>query len=42
MGPDFDPESHIVDWSDDSSDEEEEDSMYRTDEEILAELMQGD
>lgn len=37
-GPNFDPESHILDWSDDSSDEEE--LAERTDEQILAELMQ--
>ena len=38
-GPNFNPETDILDWSDDSS-EEEELSVERTDEQILAELMQ--
>ena len=37
QGPDFDPDVHIEDWSDDSSDDLS--SRERTDEEILEELM---
>ena len=38
MGPEFDPDEHIEDWSDDSS-EEELSQRERTDEEMLEELM---
>ena len=37
QGPGFDPDSHIEDWSDDSSDED--DNRERTDQEILDELL---
>ena len=39
-GPNFDPNMHIEEWSDDSSDSDEEPDL-RTDDEILAELGGG-
>ena len=36
-GPNFDPDVHIEDWSDDSSDDEPD--RPKTDDEILAELL---
>ena len=38
-GPGFDPEQHIEEWSDDSSDEEN--CREKTDEEMLDELLNG-
>lgn len=38
-GPGFDPEMHIEEWSDDSSDEEN--NRDKTDEEMLDELLNG-
>ena len=38
-GPGFDPEKHIEDWSDDSSDEDN--NREKTDEEMLDELLNG-
>lgn len=37
QGPNFDPNKHIEDWSDDSSDDES--CRERTDEEMLTELL---
>jgi len=39
QGPGFDPETHIEDWSDDSSDED--DMREPTDQEMLDELLGG-
>lgn len=35
-GPDFDPDEHIEDWSDDSSDDEMVSPRGMTDDELLA------
>ena len=39
QGPGFDPDEHLEDWSNDSSDDEDMSNRERTDEEILAELL---